>query len=64
MYLTRKCLLLQKDDRKELYKYPSEHSDYMDVLAQVWEYVVCSLYVPKYEGRCQCESAADYVEEK
>lgn len=49
--------MLQKDDLKVLYKYPSEHSDYISFLAQIWKYVArypLALYVWKFENRCDC----------
>ena len=61
MHLNRPFLLLQKDAAKEVYKYPLEHSVYMDVLTQVWKYVErypVPVYVYKYEGNCRCKSAA------
>ena len=61
MHLNRTYLLLQKDAAKEVYKYPLEHSVYMDILTQVWKYVGKYLvpgYVYKYEGNCRCKSAA------
>ena len=39
MHLDRTFLLLQKDAAKEVYKYPLEHSVYMDVSTQAWKYV-------------------------
>ena len=61
MHLNRTFLLLQKDAAKEVYKYPLEHSVYMDVLTQVWKYVErypVPVYVYKYEGNCRYKSAA------
>ena len=61
MHLNRTFLLLQKDAAKEVYKYPLEHSVYMDVLTQVWKYVErypVPVYVYEYEGNCRCKSAA------
>ena len=39
MHLNRIFSLFQKDAAEEVYKYPLEHSVYMDVLTQVWKYV-------------------------
>ena len=61
MHLNGTFLLLQKDAAKEVYKYPLEHSVYMDVLTQVWKYVErypVPVYVYKYEGNCRYKSAA------
>ena len=61
MHLNKRYLLLWKDAAKEVYKYPLEHSVYMDVLTQVWKYLgkyPVPGYVYKYEGKCRCKSAA------
>ena len=60
MHLNRTFLLLQKDASKKVYKYPLEHSVYIDVLTQVWKYVgryPVPVYVYKYVGNCRCKSA-------
>ena len=64
MHLNRTFLLLQRDAAKEVYKYPLEHSVYMDVLTQVWKYVErypVPVYVCKYEGNCRCKSAGTKI---
>ena len=61
MHLKRTFLRVQKDAAKEVYKYPLEHSLCMEVLTQIWKYIgryPVSVYVHKYEGNCQCRSAA------
>ena len=61
MHLRTRSFFVQKEELKKLDKFPLVHSEYMDVLAEVWKHVdkfLVQFQVHKFEGKCQCKSAA------